>query len=62
MKSEHRTKAGGAVPPKTTTKAEHKTARPAKQKVLAKVGDSRKQMMQSPGMQRYERGPKGKPA
>jgi hypothetical protein len=57
-----KTKAGGMMHKPMLKPGESKTARPAKGKVMSKPDETRKRMMQSPGMSRYERGPKGKPA
>ncbi len=54
------TKAGGKMAPAFLAKGEAKTAKPAKAKVLSKPGEPRARMMEGPGMQRAQRGPKGK--
>ncbi len=61
MKKPSVTKAGGKMAPAFAVKGEAKTGKPAKQKVLSKPDEPRKRMMEGPGMQRAQRGPKGKP-
>lgn len=55
------TKGGGMAHKSMLKPGESKTSRPAKAKVMSKPDETRKRMMEGPGMQRYQRGPKGKP-
>lgn len=53
-------KAGGAMHKSMLKPGEARTARPAKANVLSKPDETRKRMIEGPGMQRAQRGPKGK--
>lgn len=56
----HMSKAGGAMHKPFLAKGEKGTAKPVKQKVMSKPDEPRKRMIEGPGMQRAQRGPKGK--
>jgi hypothetical protein len=49
MKSHKMGKGGGSMAPAMLAKGESKTARPAKQKVMAKPNEQSKRMMSKPG-------------
>ena len=53
-------KAGGKMAPNFLAKGEKGTGKPKKMAVLSKPSEPRKRMMEGPGMQRAQRGPKGK--
>ncbi len=60
MKGKMVSKAGGKMAPAFAVKGEAKTGKPKKVAVLSKPDEPRKRMMEGPGMQRAQRGPKGK--
>lgn len=61
MKTGHKvSRAGGAMHKSMLKTGEKGTGKPAKAKVLSKPDETRKRMIESPGMQRTQRGPKGK--
>lgn len=49
------TKAGGMMHKPFLSKREKGTARPAKGKILAKPGETRARMIQSPGMKKWDK-------
>lgn len=53
-----KSKAGGAMHKSMLKPAESKTARPAKVKVMSKPDETRKRMIEGPGMKRWSGGKK----
>ncbi len=60
MKKPSVTKAGGKMAPAFAVKGEKGTGKPKNVAVLSKPGEPRARMMEGPGMQRAQRGPKGR--